>query len=193
MSNTYSAYEVANRGRNEEQESRGGSTRRASSLKDVEQKSREEIRRGNRTEHQVRDKPKGDEEGDEHSQDGNDQSLISSLTNKSDVTDTMRTRPISEAVVHLLLCLVQAKDNCLPVWDGLLSRRRVQISQRHQKSPRDISASSLRNDWLGFRSADTLVFNASFENVFCTYLQNRTISPFSTSLQWALLGTNVTF
>lgn len=91
--------------------------------------------------------------------DGNEQSVISALTNESDVEDTMRTRSISEAVVHRRLSLVQTKDKVLSVWDRLLHRRRGHMarSRHHDSSP-----SPLRTSWLRFRSADAVGFNGSF-------------------------------
>lgn len=85
--------------------------------------------------------------------DDHEGSLMSALTNESDVAATARSRSMSEAMVHRRLSLVPAKDKVLSMWDRFLHRRKSNNTRpRHDCAPQ---ADGLqRPPWLRFRFSE---------------------------------------
>lgn len=91
--------------------------------------------------------------------DDHEGSLMSALTNESDVAATARSRSMSEAVLHRRLSLVPAKDKVLSMWDRFVHRRRSSNTRGHQDCAPQADPMQ-RTPWLRFRVSEGVHTNS---------------------------------
>lgn len=85
--------------------------------------------------------------------DDHEDSLMSALTNESDIAGTTRSRSMSEAMLHRRLSIVPTKDKMLSMWDRLVHRRKSNnVRGRHDCGPH--AESIHRAPWLRFRPSE---------------------------------------